>query len=80
MLTRRQIGISAGAAALLAACSRGGGEQSQTQEKQMSDQDWANLTEADWKARLTEQEFYVLRKEGTERPWTSPLNLSLIHI
>jgi len=40
----------------------------------MSDTDWANLTVSEWKARLTEQEFYVLRKEGTERPWTSPLN------
>ena len=36
--------------------------------------DWANLSKQDWQQRLTEQEFYVLRKEGTERPFTSPLN------
>ena len=36
--------------------------------------DWANLTEAEWRERLTEEEFYVLRKEGTERPGSSPLN------
>lgn len=32
------------------------------------------LDKADWKMRLDEEAFYVLRKEGTERPYTSPLN------
>jgi peptide-methionine (R)-S-oxide reductase len=31
-------------------------------------------TEAEWKSALPEQQFYVLRKEGTERPFSSPLN------
>lgn len=31
-------------------------------------------TETEWKAQLTESEFYVLRKAGTERAFTSPLN------
>ena len=35
--------------------------------------DWANLSRADWENRLTEEEFYVLRQEGTERPWSSEL-------
>lgn len=36
--------------------------------------DWANLTKADWQTRLTEDQFHVLRKEGTERSSSSPLD------
>jgi peptide-methionine (R)-S-oxide reductase len=31
-------------------------------------------TEAEWKALLSEQAFYVLRKSATEQPFSSPLN------
>tara|TARA_R100000935_G_scaffold8302_7_gene17508 strand:+ start:137670 stop:138176 length:507 start_codon:yes stop_codon:yes gene_type:complete len=31
-------------------------------------------TEAEWKAELSEMEYYVLREEGTERAGSSPLN------
>lgn len=31
-------------------------------------------TEAEWKAQLSSEEFYVLRKAGTERAFSSPLN------
>ena len=83
MFTRRQLGLSTAALAL-AACSK-----AQTQAiaadgtsegKVMSDHtsavanvDWANLSEQEWKTRLTNDEFRVLRKEGTERPFTSEL-------
>lgn len=32
------------------------------------------LTEAEWKQKLTPEQFAVLRQEDTERPFTSPLN------
>lgn len=36
--------------------------------------DFKTLSEAEWKKRLTPEQFYVLRKHGTERAGTSPLN------
>ncbi|MDZ4306502.1 peptide-methionine (R)-S-oxide reductase MsrB [Allopontixanthobacter sp.] len=32
------------------------------------------LSEAEWRRKLTEQEFYILRRAGTERPYSSPLD------
>lgn len=31
-------------------------------------------SEADWRQRLNDRQFHVLRKHGTEPAWTSPLN------
>ncbi|MCF8477596.1 MAG: peptide-methionine (R)-S-oxide reductase MsrB [Pseudolabrys sp.] len=36
--------------------------------------DFKNLSDSEWKKRLTAEQYYVLRKEGTERAGTSPLN------
>lgn len=33
-----------------------------------------NKSEAEWKSQLTDLQFYVLRKEGTERAFSSPLD------
>lgn len=31
------------------------------------------LGDQEWKQRLTSEQYHILRQEGTERPWTSPL-------
>ncbi|MGV6819116.1 MAG: peptide-methionine (R)-S-oxide reductase MsrB [Parvularcula sp.] len=36
--------------------------------------DWANLSDAEWKERLSPDQYRVLRREATERAGTSPLN------
>ena len=37
-------------------------------------ENYKTLTDADWENRLPKDAFYVLRKEGTERSFSSPLN------
>jgi peptide-methionine (R)-S-oxide reductase len=33
-----------------------------------------SYSQAEWRKRLTADQFYILRQEGTERPYSSPLN------
>ena len=33
-----------------------------------------DISSTEWRAKLTPDQFYILREAGTERPWTSPLN------
>lgn len=33
-----------------------------------------NLNQEEWKQRLTSEQFHILREEGTEKPYSSPLN------
>lgn len=71
MLTRRTFTLGTAATTVLMACTQ---SQAKEAEMMMSDTDWANLSKSEWKNRLTALEYDVLRKEGTERPFTSPLN------
>ena len=79
MLTRRRFALSSSAFFLAACSASGNGATTSTRKTDVmnttaTNTNWANLTRAEWEDRLTEQEFYVLRKEGTERPFSSPLN------
>lgn len=79
MLTRRDLNfrLTMGAGALaLAACSQTQSSANTVEGKVMntSNIDWANLSEREWKEQLTDAEYRVLRKEGTERPFSSEFN------
>ena len=68
MTTRREILFTAtrSAAALAAISLTGRASAAETFE--------VNLTDAQWRAKLTPQQYTVLRREATEYPGSSPLN------
>ncbi|GAB4524076.1 MAG: peptide-methionine (R)-S-oxide reductase MsrB [Amphiplicatus sp.] len=47
---------------------------SEPDKASIPDYDKWRLSEREWKERLSPEAYAVLRREGTERPWTSPLN------
>jgi len=75
MLTRRDLSFGAGAFAL-AACTQttSKADASEMKMSEINAKNWANLSEREWKEQLTDMEFKVLRKEATERPFSSELN------
>ena len=67
--TRRQL-LGSGSLALAAAVTVGRGSQSSAATGKFA----ITKTPADWKKQLGAQRFAILRQEGTERPYTSPLD------
>lgn len=44
-----------------------------SEEKKKIDKPYAEYTSEDWKQALTDEEYYILREKGTERPFTGDL-------
>lgn len=72
MIDRRN--LLAGAAAIAGAAALSAKAEPMKNDAAIPDFDKWRLSEKEWKARLDAEAYAVLRREATERPWTSPLN------
>jgi len=71
ILTDRRRLLAGASALTVAACAPGGAN---AQDSRYANSPWRDVTEAEWRRRLPGLSYDVLRREATERPFTSPLN------
>ncbi|WP_372422779.1 peptide-methionine (R)-S-oxide reductase MsrB [Salinarimonas chemoclinalis] len=78
-MPNRRLFLGGVAALALAGCGEGVGRTRDEASEgaatvSVSDTEAWSLSEAEWRERLTPEQFHVLRKEGTERAGSSPLD------
>ncbi len=74
MIDRRNLLIGAAVIVGIGATACAEAENMKVDKNSIPDYDKWQLSEKEWKERLDKEAFAVLRKEATERPFTSPLN------
>ena len=75
MIERRTLLMAGAAFGALAVTSKfGEAGKMTTTGTTAQDMDWRKVTDAEWRKRLNPQQYDVLRKHGTERAGTSPLD------
>ena len=71
MINRRALLTAGAAVSMLAVTNRVGEAQKMSTTEKI---DYRNLSDMDWRQRLTANQYMILRQHGTERAGSSPLN------
>ncbi len=74
MINRRNFTLSASAVITASLLSKTISYADNKDKNMNSNIDWKAIKKSEWKTRLSADEYYVMRKQGTERPFSSPLN------